>query len=922
MNLSPEKIRVHLFERITDKVGEVKTFESRQASRKHITEAGPFPRKKECPAFTAGTFDGYIAGRDPIAFTLVVGEHDAGEISVDEAITRLTKAGIDACVYTSASHTPKSPRWRVVASLQAPCGADEYRRHLDLLNGALGGCLAPESGDLRRQWYYGRVEGAVEYRVEVSKGHALIDTLAAGEHGIELIVVKPPKPPKKVASATTIEPAPVTDAQIGRAASALWAIANSGERRLHYKAWLDIAMAMHAATGGDERALDALNDWNGDGKDEQTTAIWRGFKLRKDGITAGTLFAKARDGGWPDPAFAPSADGFEDVTLDGERERLRLFKIFANDTQTDEDCSSLLRMPGEVQVEILNLLDMALTDEQMTAVREVVSKARGAQGQDLPHAALLREIDSYPDDCDAARRRALVAKVTTVLAHSPVNETEESFVLQALKAKAGVGLTAARKDIAKRRAQVRAETGGLSVKNPTGNAAALVADRFTHDGVPTLRRWQGEFFVWKGARYEPISDEDLRTQVYVFFTGAGLQVESRAPVDNTVDALRAEVNVPSGLSMPVWLGGQPPVDDLQEVIPVGNGLLHVPTRALHPHDPRFFSGHALAVNFDPDALQAVAWLDFLASIFPGDPDSAALLQEWMGYLLTHDTSKQKALMMVGRTRSGKGTIARLIAKLIGAHDVCGPSLASLGTQFGLQQMIGKGLAIISDARMSKMADSGAITESLLRITGEDQVSVPRKHLIDWNGKLPTRFMLVANTLPAIVDAGGALAGRFVVLHFEVSFLGREDAGLDEKLRAELPGILNWALEGRERLHARGPTGQFTQPASGEAAIHELRRATTPMLAFIEDAIEFDPAAHVSRDDLFAAYGRWISEQHVDGARGTRFSLSKSAFGREFKEQVGERVRDRQLGAQGNRQWVYWGVRLRGSLVAPASDELF
>src|SRR5438477_1103215 len=74
-------------------------------------------------------------------------------------------------------------------------------------------------------------------------------------------------------------------------------------------------------------------------------------------------------------------------------------------------------------------------------------------------------------------------------------------------------------------------------------------------------------------------------------------------------------------------------------------------------------------------------------------------------------------------------------------------------------------------------------------------------------RLPTRFVIASNTLPRLLDASGALAHRFLFVPFEISFVGREDIYLEEKLLAELPGIANWALAGLNRL--RTSNGLFT-----------------------------------------------------------------------------------------------------------------
>ena len=97
------------------------------------------------------------------------GDYDAGLVTPEEAAQRLRQAGIRAVVYTSASHTPGSPRWRVLAPLSDPVRPTERYRYISLLNGALGGILAPESWVLSQTYYLGRVEG-VEYEVHIVDG--------------------------------------------------------------------------------------------------------------------------------------------------------------------------------------------------------------------------------------------------------------------------------------------------------------------------------------------------------------------------------------------------------------------------------------------------------------------------------------------------------------------------------------------------------------------------------------------------------------------------------------------------------------------------------------------------------------------------------------------------------------------------------
>jgi putative DNA primase/helicase len=448
----------------------------------------------------------------------------------------------------------------------------------------------------------------------------------------------------------------------------------------------------------------------------------------------------------------------------------------------------------------------------------------------------------------------------------------------------------------------------LDPQDPISSARVFVDLKYSHAGHRLLIHHADEWRAWSGSHY-PITDETtIRAQLWTFLEHCKKpadkgKVEDFKPttsrVANVLDAMRAVCNLPASMTPPAWLRASK--IPAAEIIACANGLLHIPTRRLYPHDPAFFCVNANDFDFDPTAVCA-DWLTFLDDLWPEDPEAIDTLQDWSGYSLTTDTRQHKMLMLVGPKRGGKGTIGRVLTALLGAANVCSPTLSSLGTNFGPWQLVDKQLAIIADARLSGRQDQHIIAERLLSISGEDLQTIDRKYKEPWTGRLAVRFMILTNELPRIADASTALPSRFIILPLSRSFLGCEDHGLTDRLLAELPGILNWSLDGWNRLNARG---YFIQPQSGDDLIQELEDLASPVGTFVRDRCTVLPGAQVPCSALFEAWKAWCTAQGRDNP-GT-----KQTFGRDLRAAVpGLKVtqpRDPHTGKQLERH--YNGIRL-------------
>jgi putative DNA primase/helicase len=191
-------------------------------------------------------------------------------------------------------------------------------------------------------------------------------------------------------------------------------------------------------------------------------------------------------------------------------------------------------------------------------------------------------------------------------------------------------------------------------------------------------------------------------------------------------------------------------------------------------------------------------------------------------------------------------------------------------------LLGKSLAIISDARSGsgKNSVSSVAVERLLSISGEDTLTVDRKYKEPYTGKLPDRLHIISNELPRFGDASGAIIGRLVVLLTTRSWLGKEDFELENKLRTELPGILNWSLEGLRRLTFDNEN-HFTRFAAADEAIVQMQDLASPVGAFVRERCVLDAQAEIAVDDLWEAYKTWReASEHP--------KMDKAHFGRDLR----------------------------------------
>lgn len=425
--------------------------------------------------------------------------------------------------------------------------------------------------------------------------------------------------------------------------------------------------------------------------------------------------------------------------------------------------------------------------------------------------------------------------------------------------------------------------------------------------LPRLRFWRGSWWWWANGRYGEKPSEEVRGQVVNAMNDRWTGVRSRI-VSDVMEQLRAKAMLPGSIEAPAWLTKLVPYQwPADECLATQNAIVHLPSLVDQcdpfqaPATPSLLTTTATEFALEAGAPPPLQWLTFLGSIWPDDPESISLLQEWFGYCITNDTRQHKGLLVVGPPRGGKGTIGRILTALVGHGNVAAPTLAGLGMNFGLWPLIGKSLAIISDARITGRADQAAVVERVLSITGEDSITIDRKNQQPITLRLQTRFMILTNELPRLSDASGAIVSRFLLLPTTRSWLGKEDHGLEKRLIAELPGILLWAIGGWKRLRDRG---RFVQPAGGAEAIEDMADLASPVSAFIRDCCRVGAGEQVEKSILFSAWRRWCEQQGRSQFVGTLPSFCRDVLA------VLPGVRGVRLRVEGGRSQAFGGISIR------------
>jgi len=407
----------------------------------------------------------------------------------------------------------------------------------------------------------------------------------------------------------------------------------------------------------------------------------------------------------------------------------------------------------------------------------------------------------------------------------------------------------------------------------------------------------------------------LRGQLYDFLDGKSyLQTDgrgnekvvpyasSRSKVNDIIDAFNRW--------SPVY--GDPPqwLEDTNlpgpaDLISFNNGLLDVRAYidgriVLYDPDPRMFSINRCPFDFNEDTRSEFIE-SYLLDTYDGDQKAVDLIAEWTGYCMTSDLSYEKMLLIYGEPRSGKSTILDMVAHTIGESLRGASKLMAIGSQFGLAPLIGKYLCTFGDVRNPSSEMLGRAMETMLQIVGGDPMYVDVKGLTGLSAiRMPLRFALAMNELPAFIDHSRAIESRLLTLHHATSHVSNEDPKLKRRILDDASKglMVNFALEGLCRLRKND---RFTKSAAHDMVIKQFRAIAEPIATFIGDCCGVGEGKSCGTTCMYDAWVGWC-----------RSNMRKPGLPPQFSKWLAGHVPTlsvRRLSAEGGRRHVYDGIEL-------------
>lgn len=307
-----------------------------------------------------------------------------------------------------------------------------------------------------------------------------------------------------------------------------------------------------------------------------------------------------------------------------------------------------------------------------------------------------------------------------------------------------------------------------------------------------------------------------------------------------------------------------------------NGTIDLRTGQLFEHKKDHYITKLAPVFYSPQS-SCPTWLAFLDRIMKGSSPLISFLQRAVGYSLTGLTSEQCLFFLYGLGANGKSTFIETLTAMMGdyAKQTATDTILIKRTGGGIPN----DLAALKGARFvsAQEIESGRrMAESLVKqLTGQDKISARFLHGEFFEFSPQFKLWISGNSKPIIRGGDYAIWRRIRLIPFTVQIPPEDqDRQLLEKLIAELPGILSWAVEGCLKWQDEG---RLIPPDEVISATEGYRDEMDLLGQFFSEKCQLDSNFYVSAKDIYSAYTEWSESQ------GEKRPMSQRDFGMQLTE---------------------------------------
>lgn len=285
---------------------------------------------------------------------------------------------------------------------------------------------------------------------------------------------------------------------------------------------------------------------------------------------------------------------------------------------------------------------------------------------------------------------------------------------------------------------------------------------------------------------------------------------------------------------------------------VPGGVVDLTTGELLPGEPGQYMTKKCSVA--PEHGEHPLFDMVLARATCGEDDMRSYLLRWFGYVLTGDVREECFLFLHGPGGSGKGTLVKVLADILGDYAATISMEAMTETKM---QRHPQELAKLASARFvyaSETEEGRRWNESLIKwLTGRDKVTAHFMRENDFEFYPQFKLLIYGNHIPHLKSVGEEMRRRVHLIEYAGSLSDEErDTTLKDRLVEEYPAILHTLIRGCIEWQDTG----LGKPERVSDATNQYLQAEDTLGMWLEDNVTRDPSAKTASTDVYRDFKRW------------------------------------------------------------------